>query len=103
MKMDKLIIQIISISSKIANFLAIHCQVVTQCAKHQNVILQKQNLDYDGAIYFFFVTTTWFKRNIKGGYRELKAVVCNFTTHWGDGPSTMSGQRSVRKTEPFNN
>jgi len=35
MKMDKLIIHIISILSKIANSLDIHCQVVTQCAKHQ--------------------------------------------------------------------
>jgi hypothetical protein len=33
--MDKLIIQIISIISKSVNSLAIHCQVVTQCAKHQ--------------------------------------------------------------------
>jgi hypothetical protein len=33
--MDKLIIQIISIISKSVNSLAIHCQVVTQCTKHQ--------------------------------------------------------------------
>jgi len=35
MKMDKLIIQIISILPKISNSLAIHYQVVTQCAKRQ--------------------------------------------------------------------